>query len=88
MELTQKERRELILDIADEVCRRLDKKLKGRLKPEEEEWVSLKEAAGILGLSKSRMYAIKDKFPHAKQGDNPQGKLLFLKRGLVDNYLS
>jgi len=48
--------------------------------------VSTKEAAAILGITPARMRQIADRFPHIKQGNNKQGKLLFLKRALLKNY--
>lgn len=45
--------------------------------------VTTEEAAGILGITPSRMRQIKDKFPHAKKGDKMQGKLLFRKADLL-----
>jgi len=50
----------------------------------EEELVTTQEAARILRISSDRMRRLKDKFPHVKAGKN--GKLLFVKRGLVENY--
>lgn len=48
--------------------------------------VSTKEAAAILEITPARMRQIADRFPHIKQGNNKQGKLLFLKRALLKNY--
>lgn len=48
--------------------------------------VSTKEAAAILGITPARLRQIADRFPHIKQGNNKQGKLLFLKRALLKNY--
>lgn len=48
--------------------------------------VSTKEAAAILGITPARMRQIADRFPHIKQGNNKQGKLLFLKKSLLKNY--
>ncbi len=53
----------------------------------EEEYISTKEAAKLLSISPDRMRKLKDRFPHIKQGDNVQGKLLFLRRGLTTNYV-
>ena len=48
--------------------------------------VSTKEAAAILNISPGRMRQIAGRFPHIKQGNNKQGKLLFVKDALIDNY--
>lgn len=48
--------------------------------------VSTKEAAAILNISPGRMRQIAGRFPHIKQGNSKQGKLLFVKDALIDNY--
>ena len=48
--------------------------------------VGVKEAARILGISEGRMREIKDKFPHIKAGCHQQGRLLFVRSGLIENY--
>ena len=50
------------------------------------EMVSTKEAAAILHITPARMRQIADRFPHVKQGDNPQGKLLFVRKSLLEQY--
>lgn len=86
MEMTQKERSELIKDIASAVIRMLDAKKK--INKEEEEWVTTKEAAQILGISVRYLTQIKDRFPHTKQGEYDAGHLRFLKSGLMENYIN
>lgn len=48
--------------------------------------VSTREAAAILHISPGRMRQITERFPHVKQGNNKQGKLLFVKDALIENY--
>lgn len=48
--------------------------------------VSSREAAAILGITPGRMRQIAERFPHIKQGDNKQGKLLFVRDALLENY--
>lgn len=48
--------------------------------------VSTKEAAAILHISPGRMRQIAERFPHVKQGNSKQGKLLFVKDALIENY--
>lgn len=48
--------------------------------------VSTKEAAAILHISPGRMRQIAERFPHVKQGNSRQGKLLFVKDALIENY--
>lgn len=81
VELSQK----TIDAIADKAATVVVRKLKAEDK-NDSEMVSTKEAAAILGITPARMRQIADRFPHIKQGNNKQGKLLFLKRALLKNY--
>ena len=65
------------------VVQRLKKAIKEERPPK---MVSTKEAAKILGITPCRMRQIADRFPHVKQGENKQGKLLFVRDGLLKNY--
>lgn len=49
----------------------------------EPEMVTTAEAARILKISEGRMRQIADKYPHTKRGENKQGKLMFLRSGLI-----
>lgn len=84
--LTNYEKEALALDIASLVVKML-KKTQNESNSDEEQWISTKEAAKILGISEMHMRRIKDSFPHVKKGNKQQGPLLFLKKGLVKNYL-
>lgn len=53
----------------------------------EGDYVTSSEAASILGISTDRLRHLKHKFPHVKAGINGQGKLLFLRSGLLGNYV-
>ena len=60
-----------------------------RLKAGEEqlpEMVDTNEAARILKITPCRMRQIAHRFPHIKQGENKQGKLLFVRKALLQNY--
>lgn len=81
VELSQK----TIDAIADKAATVVMRKLKAEDK-NDSEMVSTKEAATILGITPARLRQISDRFPHIKQGNNKQGKLLFLKRALLKNY--
>lgn len=48
--------------------------------------VTTREAASILGITPGRMRQIAERFPHIKQGENKQGKLLFVRNALLENY--
>lgn len=41
------------------------------------------EAAKILGISPAYLRRIADRYPHIKQGEGKQARLLFRKEGLV-----
>ena len=64
MEMTQKERSELIKDIANVVLNTMNKRK--MIANEEEEWISTKEAAEILSISERRLRVIKDLFVYKK----------------------
>lgn len=51
------------------------------------DYVDCRQAAKILNISVSRLRHLKHKFPHVKVGNSEQGKLLFLKKHLVENYV-
>ena len=86
MEMTQKERSELIKDIANVVLNTMNKRK--MIANEEEEWISTKEAAEILSISERRLRVIKDRFVYKKCGENGQGQLRFLKKYLIESYIN
>ena len=59
-----------------------------RAEQEEPEMISCKAAAAYLGISEDYLRKIKDRLPHVKQGNNNQGRLLFVKKGLMEAYLN
>ncbi len=71
--------------IATKVTNMLLRKLRGNEEPQTE-MVGVKEAARILGISEGRMRDIKDRFPHIKSGNNQQGRILFVRSALLENY--
>lgn len=79
IELSQK----TIDQIAYKVCLMLQKKTGG---PDQPEMVTTREAARILCISEGRMRQIKNRFPHIKNGDSAQGKLLFKRDALLAEY--
>lgn len=46
-------------------------------------YVSVKEAARILGVSTSHMYKIRNEFPHIRRGTNQQGHIFFIREPLI-----
>lgn len=60
------------------VCRKL--KEAGNEFPE---MVTTRQAAAILKITPGRMRQIAHKYPHLKQGDNKQSKLLFVRDALL-----
>lgn len=83
--MTQKERSELIKDIANVVLNTMNKR---KMIANEEEWVTTKEAAEILSISERRLRVIKDRFVYKKCGENGQGQLRFLKDYLIESYIN
>lgn len=51
------------------------------------QWLTPAEAAEYLGISRSRIYHLKDKLSHYK-GRSKQSRVLFLKEHLLDDYLN
>ena len=81
------------IDLSDRTCEMIAQKVSSILRGESEvkspsdgEYVSTREAARILRVSPDRLRHLKDKFHHIKVGDKEQGKLLFLKSGLMQRY--
>ena len=73
----------------DQIAAATARKLYKMLKEDElppTEYVTVKEAARMLGVSEYHMRKLKDKFPHIKNGENQQGRVLFLREGLLKNY--
>lgn len=70
----------------EQLADRLALLLKGEdIKPQCE-FLTTKEVAGMLKISADRVRKLKDKFPHVKSGGKDQGKLLFLKSAIMDNF--
>ena len=72
-------------DLASKVAYLVYNRIKKDME-KEPEMVSTAEAAAILKISQDRMRRIKDRFPHIKQGDGKQGKLLFVRNSLLESY--
>jgi ACT domain-containing protein len=51
------------------------------------QWLTPAEAAEYLGISRSRIYHLKDKLSHFK-GRTKQSRVLFLKENLLEDYLN
>lgn len=85
MEMTRIEFDKLVKAVSLGVVRELERR---RLLTDGsgEHWVTTKRAAELLGIKPDRMREIKDRFPHTKQGSNGQGRLLFLREGLMKGY--
>lgn len=78
-----------IARLADALAPRVAKIIKNEMmkqEPVDDEWVSTKVAASILGISQDRMRKIKGKYPHIKNGDKDQGNLRFKRSSLVEHY--
>ena len=59
-----------------------------RTEKQQPELISCKEAASLIGVSEDYVRNIKDRLPHVKQGNNNQGRLLFIREGLMEAYLN
>lgn len=55
---------------------------------QEEKLLTSKQAAEILGISKSRLYQIKDKLPYVKIGNNKQSPIRFKAATLKQSFLN
>lgn len=73
-------------DVSKKVALLVSKQLKKEAK-KDPELVSTEEAARILNITPDRLRHTKEKYPHVKQGENKQGKLLFVRDALVQSYL-
>lgn len=71
--------------LAKEVVKEMRKIENERPQPQ---LISCKEAAALIGVSEDYVRKIKDRLPHVKQGNNNQGRLLFIKEGLMEAYLN
>ena len=78
---------ELTNESIERIARRVTELLKERT-TDEEEYLTTKEAAMLLRISPDRLRHLKNHFPHVKVGGESQGKLLFLRRGLIENYVN
>ena len=73
----------------DAIAYKAAKIVVSELKKSEEapvEMVPVSVAARILGISEDHMRRIKDKFPHIKNGNNKQGRILFVRDALLKEY--
>lgn len=71
--------------LAKEVVKEMRRTEKEQPQPE---LISCKDAAALIGVSEDYVRKIKDRLPHVKQGSNNQGRLLFIKEGLMEAYLN
>lgn len=68
--------------VAEEVV----KKLRGNLCVSDTEYVDTDEAARILGMSPAYLRAVKDRYPHIKAGNTKQGRIMFRRDSLLNQY--
>ena len=68
--------------VADQVV----KKLKGMPNQSEPEFVDTEEAARILGFSTNYLRQVKDRYPHIKAGDQKQGRIMFRRDALLNEF--
>lgn len=68
--------------VADQVV----KKMKSVGNQSETEYVDTYEAARILGVSANYLRQVKDKYPHMKAGDRKQGRIMFKRDALLNEF--
>jgi len=68
--------------VADQVV----KKLNGVRNLSETEYVDANEAARILGVSANYLRQVKDRYPHIKAGDQKQGRIMFRRDALLNEF--
>ena len=78
--------KEEISVIAAMVADQVVKKLKGVGNLAETEYVDTEEAARILGVSANYLRQVKDRYPHMKAGDRKQGRILFKRDALLNEF--
>jgi hypothetical protein len=79
--MKKEEMSELAALVADLVV----KKLKG-VNLADTEYVDTEEAARILGMSANYLRQVKDRYPHMKAGDRKQGRILFRRDALLNEF--
>lgn len=83
---------QLDVSLSDQDCARIAEKVAIIVKSRkqltrEQRLVNAKEAAKILGISRSRLYHLLNEVPHIKVGSKKQSRLLFDPEELI-SYLS
>jgi hypothetical protein len=72
--------------LADKVADLVVKKLKSVRNLSETEYVDTEEAARILGVSANYLRQVKDRYPHLKAGDRKQGRIMFKRDALLNEF--
>lgn len=80
--MKKQELSELATMVAEEVV----KKLKGVGPLPEPEYVDTEEAARLLGMKPNYLRQVKDRYPHIKAGDSKQGRIMFRRDSLFNQY--
>jgi hypothetical protein len=80
--MNKEEMKELAALVADQVV----KKLNGAQNLSQNEYVDAKEAARILGVSPNYLRTMKEKYPHVKFGDYKQGRIMFRRDALLNQF--
>lgn len=73
---------ELASMVADEVV----KKLKNVRTVSETEYVDTEEAARILGMKPNYLRQVKDRYPYIKAGESKQGRIMFRRDTLLNQF--
>lgn len=73
--------------LAAMVAEQVVKKLKSVGNLQETEYVDSYEAARILGVSPNYLRQVKDRYPHIKAGNKKQGRIMFKRDALMNEFL-
>ena len=72
--------------MAAKVAEEVVKKLKGNHSVGDTEYVDTEEAARILGMSPAYLRAVKERDPPRKAGERKQGRIMFRRDSLFNQY--
>lgn len=81
--MSNEELKEMAALVAEQVVRKLNG-MRGSIV--ETEFVDTEEAARILGVSPNYLRSKKDKYPHVKAGDKKQGRIMFRRDSLLNEF--
>lgn len=84
--MNKEQMRRFAVEVAKTTTAMVVKELRNIHKKQETEYVGTAEAARILGVSPNYLRQIKNQYSHIKSGKNNQGRLLFKRESLLENF--